>query len=304
MQIRQLEYFLAVSEQLNFTKAARQLYVSQTAVSLQIKALEEELGVPLFFRTNRRVELTPAGKSFQEDARAILKRTQDAVERARQADTGFTGYLNIGFVKGFEKSNLSETLANFHAKYPNISLSFVRENVSGLYDAILSRNLDIVFNLQYSLDDMEDIDFITLRHYPLMAVVSTSHPLAHKTSIHRSDLKGYPLVDIVQRKDKYGEATTITNAFTRAGFLPDIQYVSDDIEISLLAVATGIGYALLPTYITDSITARDKVIAIPIIGEEEEMTLVAAWLKEYSNPALQKFLDDYVYPACQQNIIS
>ncbi len=296
MQIRQLEYFLAVCEQLNFTKAAKQLYVSQTAVSLQIKILEEELGVPLFFRTNRRVELTPAGKIFQEDARAILKRTEDAINRARQADTGFTGHLSVGFVKGYETNNLSGMLADFHAKYPNISLSFARENVADLYDAVSNRNLDIVFNLQYTTDDMEDMDYITIRHYPLMAVVSTSHPLAHKTSIRRIDLKGYPLVDIVQRQDKYGEVATITNAFTRAGFLPDIQYVSDDIQISLLAVATGIGYALLPTYITDSIASQDKVIAIPIEGEEKEMTLVAAWHKDYHNPALQKFLEDTFKP--------
>ncbi|MCD8156216.1 MAG: LysR family transcriptional regulator [Clostridiales bacterium] len=296
MQIRQLEYFLAVSEQLNFTKAARQLFVSQTAVSLQIKALEEELGVPLFFRTNRRVELTPAWKSFQTDARAILKRTRDAVKRARQANTGFSGFLNVGFVKGYEKTNLSEILSDFHTKYPNVSLSFARENVSDLYDMVLAHRLDIVFNLQYSTADMDDMEYVVIRHYPLMAVVSTSHPLAHRTSIHRADLKEYPLVDIVQHQDKYGEATTITNAFTRAGFLPDIRYTSDDIEISLLAVATGIGYALLPTYITDSITSKDKVIAIPIKGEEEEMTLVAAWHKDYNNPALQKFLDDYIFP--------
>ena len=87
MQIRQLEYFLAVCEHLNFTKAARQFYISQTAVSLQIQTLEEELGVRLFNRTNRRVELTPAGRTFQEDARAILRRTKDAMERARRADT-------------------------------------------------------------------------------------------------------------------------------------------------------------------------------------------------------------------------
>ena len=91
MQIRQLEYFLAVCEHLNFTKAARQFYISQTAVSLQIQTLEEELGVRLFNRTNRRVELTPAGRTFQEDARAILRRTKDAMERARRADTVLTG---------------------------------------------------------------------------------------------------------------------------------------------------------------------------------------------------------------------
>ena len=73
MQLRQLEYFIAVAEHLNFTKAAQQFYISQTAVTLQIKALEEELGVTLFHRSNRKVELTPAGKTFLEDANAILR---------------------------------------------------------------------------------------------------------------------------------------------------------------------------------------------------------------------------------------
>lgn len=260
MHIRQLEYFLAVSEQLNFTKAAKQFYISQTAVTLQIKSLEEELGVKLFNRTNRHVELTPAGKTFQEDARAILRRTRDAMERARRADTVFTGHLKIGFVKGYEKTNLSDLLADFHAKYPNISLSFTRENVSELYDGILNGSLDVIFNLRYSMDDLEHMDFVVIRHYPLLAVMPASHPFAHRTAIRWSELKGYPLVDIKQNNSRYGESATISNAFINAGFLPNIQYTSDDIETSLLAIAAGLGYALLPGYITDALTTREKVI--------------------------------------------
>ena len=130
MQIRQLEYFVAVSEHLNFTKAAKQFFISQTAVTQQIKALENELGVTLFYRNNRRVELTPAGRTFLDDAKAILRRTRDAMERAKRADTVFTGNLNIGFIKGFEKTNLSDLLAEFHVQYPNISFTLTRENVA------------------------------------------------------------------------------------------------------------------------------------------------------------------------------
>lgn len=276
MNIRQLEYFLAVSEQLNFTKAAKQFYISQTAVTLQIKSLEEELGVKLFDRTNRRVKLTPAGKTFQEDARAILRRTSDAMERARRADTVFTGHLKIGFVKGYEKTTLSDLLADFHTKYPNISLSFTRENVSELYDGILNGNLDVIFNLQYSMDDLDDIDFVPIKQYPLLAVMPASHPLAHRTSIRWSELKNYPLVDIKKNNSRYGESATISNAFTSAGFLPDIRYTSDDIEASILAIAAGLGYALLPGYITDALTAKEKVIAVPLEGEEKRMTVIAA----------------------------
>lgn len=303
MQIRQLEYFVAVCEQLNFTRAAKQFYISQTAVTLQIKALEEELGVQLFHRTNRKVELTPAGKTFLEDARAILRRTRDAMERAKRADTVFTGHLNIGFVKGYEKTNLSDLLSDFHVQYPNISFSFTRENVSELYDGVLDGSLDIIFNLQYSMDDLEDLDFRIIRQCPLLAVMPASHPLAHRTSIKRSELKGYPLVDIKKNESRYGETTTILNAFTRAGFLPNVRYVSDDIETSILAVAAGLGYALLPSYITDYITTREKVISVPIEGEEKEMTVIAAWHHKNDNAALKKFLHDCIFPSIEKGEI-
>lgn len=299
MQIRQLEYFIAVSEHLNFTKAAKQFYISQTAVTLQIRALEEELGVKLFERTNRKVELTPAGKTFLDDARAILRRTRDAVTRAKQIGSGLTGHLNFGFVKGYEKTFLSDMLAEFHRNYPNISLSLYRDNVAELYDGIFHGKLDLIFNILYSFDDMEDMremDYFLLRKYPLLAVMPVSHPLAHRTSIRREDLKGYPLVDIKKSESRYGETETINRSFARAGFMPNVEYVSDDIETSILAVAAGLGYALLPSYITDSIAIREKITVIPIEGEEKQLPVIAAWNKGNNNPARELFLSSPFLP--------
>lgn len=294
MQIKQLEYFIAVCEHLNFTRAAEQFYISQSAVTLQIKALEEELGVRLFHRTNRKVELTPAGKTFLEDARAIIRRTRDAVDRARQSDTILTGSLNIGYIKGYEKSNLSDLLSDFRGKYSNISICLTRENVAPLYDRLADGSLDIVFNLLYRMEDLDFMDYRVLKRYPLYAVLPISHPLAHRTSIKRQELKGYPLVDIKKGENKYGEKATITEAFINAGFLPHVQYVSEDIETSILAVSAGLGYALLPSYITDTLSARDKVVCVSLEGEERRMTLVAGWHRENKNPALRCFLEEYI----------
>ena len=302
MQIRQLEYFVAVAEQLNFTKAARQFYISQTAVTQQIRALETELGVKLFERNNRHVELTPAGKTFLDDARAIIRRTQDAVDRARRDNTVFTGQLNIGFVKGFEKTNLSDLLADFHVQYPNIRLKFLRENVGELYDGIFDASLDIVLNIQYSMDNLENVNYIHVRDYPLLAVMPASHPLSHRMSIRREEVKGYPLVDIKKNDTRYGETATIANAFARAGFIPEVAYTSDDIECSLVAVAAGLGYALLPTYITDSLSMKEKVIAVPLEGEEKQIPIIAAWHKQNQNPALGRFLDDCLIPAIEEHM--
>lgn len=299
MQIRQLEYFVAVAECLNFTKAAKQFYISQTAVTLQIRALEEELGVQLFYRTNRKVELSPAGRTFLEDAKAILNRTKDAVERAKRADTMFTGNLNIGFIKGFEKTNLSDLIADFHIQYPNILLRFTRENVAELYDGLADHSLDVVFNLQYSTDNLEQMEYRVVKKYPLYAVVPASHPLSHRVSIRRSELKGLPLVDTKKNESLYGENAKIMQMFSDAGFLPKVSYTSNDIETTILAVAAGLGYALLPGYVTDALTLREKIIAIPMENEEELMNVTVTWHRENQNPALQRFLHDAVFPAIE-----
>ena len=299
MHIRQLEYFAAVADNLNFTKASKQFHISQSAITLQIKALEEEMGVRLFDRTNHKVELTPAGRTFLEDTRAILNRTTDAIERAKRADTVFTGKLCVGFIKGFEKTQLSDLISDFHIKYPNISFSFVRENVAELYDGLNDSSIDVAFNLQYSLDNLENMDYLILKKYPLYAVVPNSHPLSHRVSIKRSELKGYPLVDMKRNDTYYGENQTITSKFTEAGFIPKVAYTSNDTETTIMAVAAGFGYALLPGYVTDSLLVKDKLIPIPIEGEEDIMTITVTWRKDNHNPALERFLQDAVRPAIE-----
>ena len=146
VNIIHMKTFVSVAEAGSFNKAAAELFITSTAVIKQINLLEKEIGVRLFNRNNRRVELTPAGKTFLEDAKAILRRTRDAFERAKRTDTVFTGNLNIGFVKGYEKTNLSDLLADFHSQYPNISFTLTRENVAELYDGILDKSLDIIIN--------------------------------------------------------------------------------------------------------------------------------------------------------------
>ena len=118
-----------------------------------------------------------------------------------------------------------------------------------------------------------------------------SHPLSHRTSIQRSDLKGYPLVDIKKNENRYGESKTIARTFAEAGFSPNVEYISDDIETSILAVAAGLGYALLPSYITDNIAIKEKVTAIPLEREERQLPIIAAWNRSNNNPARERLLE-------------
>lgn len=130
MNLKQLEYFVSVAETLNFTRAARKCFISQTAMTQQIRALEESIGVLLFIRDKHHVELTPAGRVFMNEAKAILSRSEEAVKLARSAAEGFSGTISIGFIRGYEQSLFSETVRSFHEAYPNISIRLIRENMS------------------------------------------------------------------------------------------------------------------------------------------------------------------------------
>ena len=114
MNTNQLRYFVAAAECRSFTKAADKCYITQTAINQQIRALEDSLGVPLFDRSSRPISLTPAGSAFLSDARSILGRIDQAVNRSQEVSTGMVGTLRIGLTQGCERSHFSQSLGCFH----------------------------------------------------------------------------------------------------------------------------------------------------------------------------------------------
>lgn len=145
MNVNQLKYFVAVAEYKSFTKAANQYYISQTAITQQIHALELSMQVQLIDRTKRPIALTPAGNVFLHEAKAILERMQTAVGKVREASTGLVGTLRIGYTKGYERSNLSNTLRAFHLEYPNILITCYRCDTDMLAAGLFNNDYDIIF---------------------------------------------------------------------------------------------------------------------------------------------------------------
>lgn len=294
MTPKQLEYFVAVAEELSFTRAARRLFVSEASISTQIRNLEREVGCSLLDRDNHHVALTPAGTSLLTDAQALLAHSREAVERARAMDKGPVGELRVGFIKGYERSNLGDMLYGFHTHNPNVRLSFLRDNVAELYDALKAEKVDVAINLLYQEEKMGSLQWARLRDYPLNAVVPANHPLAQKASIRMEELDGYSLVDIHRGGGGYGENEVISTTLAAAGLNPRVSYVSEDVETSVLCVEAGLGYALLPGYLTERFPPRGKVVAVPIEGREHEMHVVAAWLPTRKNELLDVFLDEFL----------
>ena len=145
MNLNQLKYFVAVAEHRSFTKAANQCYLSQTAITQQIHTLEGSMGLRLFDRNSRPVTLTPAGKVFLREAKAVLERMETAVSKAKEASTGLVGTLRIGYTKGYERSNLSDRLRAFHREFPNILLTCYRCDTDMLAAGLLNGEYDLIF---------------------------------------------------------------------------------------------------------------------------------------------------------------
>lgn len=295
MNTNQLRYFVTAAECRSFTKAADQFYITQTAITQQIHALEDSLGVPLFDRSSRPISLTPAGSAFLSDARSILGRIDQAVNRIQEVSTGMVGTLRIGYTKGFERSNFSNSLRFFHNKYPNILVSCYRRNTDLLAAGLLKDEYDIIFTWDSTeLVKNESIEYRLIERSPLMVAVYSNHPLSRRESLRRSELHGERL--LFMTPSSTGDSVSdlrFYEMYEQAGYHPDIFFRSNDVESILMMVSIEEGISIIPSYVTHKLTNAENLVFTPLIGEEEVVEIIAAWKRSSGNLALQQFLGHY-----------
>lgn len=293
MNLNQLKYFVAVAEHRSFTKAANQYYLSQTAITQQIRALEALLEVQLFDRNSRPISLTPAGSVFLTEAKAILERMNTAVSRAQDASTGLVGSLRIGYTKGYERSDLSEKLRSFHREYPNVLLTCFRHDTDLLAAGLLNHEYDIIFTWDSTnIRQNEDLETRLIEQARLVVALYSSHPLSRRTSLHRAELKNEVILFMTPSStgESYGDAFFM-QLYQKAGYQPNILLRSNDVESLLMMVAAEEGISILPAYCTDKLTDADNLVFIPLIGDEEVEDILAVWHRNDPNLPLQHFIE-------------
>ena len=293
MNRNQLKYFVAAAESRSFTRAAEQFYISQTAVTQQIRLLEESLGCELFDRSTRPVSLTSAGRAFLEDARAILKQMSRAAERAHDASSGLSGTLRVGYLRGYERSDLSAEMRLFHQQNPNVLITFYRDSTDALAGHLLRKAYDIIFTWDSTnLKTLAGIAYRTVEHARLVVALYAAHPLAQRRTLSREELRGERILYMSpdSGSDSYGDAFFMQQ-YSRAGFKPNILFRSADTESVLMMVAAEEGISILPDYCTDKLYHADNLVFVPLSGAGEEEEIIAAWREENPNPALRRFLE-------------
>ncbi len=294
MNLNQLKYFISVAEHQSFTKAANQFYISQTAITQQIQALETAVDTALIDRTTRPISLTPSGKTFLIEAKSILRHMDTAIMRTREASKGLMGNIRIGYTKGYEQSSLPKRLRDFHKQYPNILITCYRNDTDMLASGIINKEYDIIFTWdstdirQESMLEIHDMETV-----PLYVAMHTRHPFARRESLTRQDLKGENILFMSPSStgDSFGDAHYI-DLYQKAGFQPNILLRTNDYESILMMVAAEEGISIIPEYCIGTLRSVNNITFRPLTGEEETEEVLAVWHKENVTPALQHFIDE------------
>lgn len=292
MNQNQLKYFVAAAESRNFTKAAEQFYISQTAITQQIRLLEETLGCALFDRSTRPVSLTGAGETFLGEAKEILERMNRAVELTHGAAMGLSGTLQLGYVCGYEHSNLPLWMRRFHGENPNILVSFYRCSADVLSSGVLGGAYDLVYTWDSTnLKQNEEVDHVTVERVRLVVALYDRHPLAQRQSLRRQELMGENILYMSPSAnvESYGDAFYM-ELYRKAGFKPNILFRSSDAESILMMVASEEGISILPEYCTTKLNHPYNLRFVPLEGEQEVEEIVAVWRRDNRNPALRRYL--------------
>jgi DNA-binding transcriptional LysR family regulator len=241
---RQLKFFIAVAEELHFTRAAARLRIAQPHLSQEIRRVEREIGVELFARTKRSVALTPAGHTFLQHVRAVLDATADAVHAAQRASRGEIGRLRLGFVSTAAHRVIPDAVARFRGAYPDVELLLTELNSDEGLEALRAGQLDLCLLFPpRSVESALSIEQVWQE--PLVAVLPPKHPLAavRRIALQRLKLESWVFWRREIASRLYDE---VVSACMAAGFEPRVAQRVRRATAALSLVAGGVGVALLP----------------------------------------------------------
>jgi DNA-binding transcriptional LysR family regulator len=246
MELRHLRYFIAVAEELNFTRAAERLHIAQPPLSTQIRGLEDELGAELFIRENRRVYLTPAGQELLDRARLIIDAAAKAKAAARNAANGVIGRLALAYTaSAMFTERLPAAIRGFVGAHPHVELT-LHEMVSlDQFYALHERTLDVGILRKPDVAPPDGVEIEPWYHAPLIAAIPKDHALARRKGIRINDLRDAPLITY-PRDAGIGLYWPVLQLCAKAGFRPNIVREAREPSVMIGLVSAGVGVAIVP----------------------------------------------------------
>lgn len=288
MELRHLRYFVAVAEMENVSRAALKLHVSQPALSRQVRDLEAELGFPLLERSAKSVRLTEAGRTFLDESRAVLQRTEEAVRAARAVATGRRDELHVGYSPTLTVRILPPALRAFQAAMPGVSVKLHDLSSEEMLAGAQDKKLHLAFTAPPAAGALRGLRFEELMREPLRLALAPGDPLARRRAVSLADAARQPFV-AYSRKEYPAYHELLATVFASVGRPPRVVEEHDGVSSLISAVAAGIGVAIVP----DSLVclAGPRLKLLPLTPEPEPLIIGVLLPEDGLGAAATSFLE-------------
>ncbi|MEU6218707.1 LysR family transcriptional regulator [Streptomyces sp. NPDC047022] len=288
MDLQQMRYAVAVADTRNFTRAAERCFVVQSSLSHRIAALERELGVRLFARSSRRVELTSAGAAFVAAARECLAAADRAVADAAAATGVVRGRLAVGVIVTTAAVDVPEVLQRYRARHPDVRVSLRSGRSDELAAEIRDGDLDIAFLGMPEGDRPPGVETVALDHDRHVLVVPAGHRLAGADRVTLAEIAEETFVDFMGGTPARAQSD---QAFAAAGLVRDVAYEAGAVELIPRLIRHGLGVALLPSAFAGPLTAEDPRLVLVTVVDGPRRVEYLAWSRFNPSPATRAMLD-------------
>ncbi len=291
LELRHYRYFLEVAKQLHFRKAAEHLYISQPGLSRQIKQMEDSLGVLLFERHNRKVELTKAGEYLQKELITNFKQLDDIINHTKLLNDGIVGKLKLGYVGSAMQELIPQLLLIFRDTNPNALVNLTEIDNKRQINALLNQDIDIGFVRMERVPKGLETWAATEETFSL--VLPKNHKLNPNNFKDLSQLKNehFILFDSSYSESYYEKVMQI---FDDSGFLPTISHSTVNAISIYRLVENNFGISIVPTSLRNGFNLDIKFIELKNISQRTALKIV--WNTRNTNPVLQSFIDVIINP--------
>jgi DNA-binding transcriptional LysR family regulator len=287
MELRHLRYFVAVAEELSFTRAARRLNIAQPPLSHQIRQLETELGVALFHRTKREVRITEAGHAVLQEARCALAQARRVEIVAQRAAQGLAGRLNIGFSSSLPHTKLPGMLRVCRSRFPEIALTLHEHTTEKQIELLSAGEIDVGF-LRLPLDNAPaSLTIKPILREPLLLAMPRGHSLGRRHTVAIQSLREEPFI-LLPRDAAPGLHDQIIGMCIRAGFRPNVVQEASQVQTIISLVSAGLGVSIVPASIRS--LHGEQVLYRRLSGAASMTATAVAYEKANRSMVLRTFL--------------
>lgn len=284
MTLTQMTYFITVARCLSITQAARQLYITQPALSKQIAVIERELNMQLFVREDKHLRLTPPGRVLLETLPGVLEQYEEAVARAATAYQGYQGTLRVGVLDGHTSSEeMFGAIRAFNDEFRNVEVQLTRSSFEELRNALYQDELDVAVTLSFDIEDHADLHREKLFDSEALVAMQRSHPLAQKQGLQIADLADELFI---VPQDSPGGVGLYHRSFSKDAHKPNIRF-APNLRTIMLWVETGIGVAVLNA---NNALAENPAVVMRSVQGLFGTEVVAAWRRSNKNEAVPMFV--------------